>query len=357
MRKENYLRVFVKCLFLLAIVATPLVAQSKKDRDQAKKFQDDADKAIGAKNFKEAADLYGKSVALVPTNNYAHYRKGFAHFSLKEYDQAVTEFTLALDQGFKPRVEIYRIRYSIYFEQGNYDAALADIQRGLEVTPNDLYLLNAVGEVNYARKSYPEALAAFTKASQIPSNNNSDIYYNLARVAYAMGDAKAQAAAAETALAKGPHFPGETFFLLGDANQKLKNPSGAIDAYQKALGAKPGIYQAYQNLGEVFRSESRFAEAVEILKKGLLQFPVDDLFYSQLGLYYSLAGRPADAIEAAQSGIKISPTQPVGYTNLCRAYNETKKYDQAVSASNYCPRLRTVDCETCHIRSADEVGL
>jgi len=325
-------------------VAVPLSAQSKKDKDQAKKFQDEADKAIAAKNYREAADLYGKSITLVPNNNYAHYRKGFAHFSLKENDQAVSEFTLALNQGFKA-IDIYRIRYYIYFEQGNYDAALSDIQKGLQIVPNDQAFLTAVGEINYARKSYPQALEAFQKASKAAPNNG-DLYYNIARVSLALNDSASQAEAAESALAKGTRFPGEVFYLLGDARQKLKDSAKAIDAYQKALGVKPNMYQVYQNLSDLFKAESKFNESIDILKKGLLQFPLDGNFYTELGLVYSLAGRSADAVQAAKSAVQILPNQAAGYTILCRAHNETKEFAQAVMACNSSLKIRPEDGET-----------
>ncbi len=340
--KRNVL--FITLLAVVVMATVPVAAQSRKDRDEAKKFQEAADKAIGTKNYKDAADLYGKSVALVPNNNYAHYRKGFAHFSLKEYDQAVNSFTLALTQGFKP-LDIYRIRYFIYFEQGNYDAALADIQKGLALAPNDLNFINAVGEINYARKSYPDALEAFQKAAKL-SPNGGDIYYNMARVYFAMNDAKGQAESAQAALTKGTRFPTESYFLLGDGSQKLKQNAAAIDAYQKALSLKPNMYQVYQNLSDIYKSESRFAEAVEILKKGLTHFALDGNFYTELGLLYSLDGRFQDAVAAARAGVQILPNQASGYTNLCRAHNETKEYSLAVSACNSSLRIRPGDGET-----------
>ncbi|MEQ1607004.1 MAG: tetratricopeptide repeat protein [Pyrinomonadaceae bacterium] len=345
MKRDKYFNAILRCFVLLLVVAVPLSAQSKKDKEQAKKFRDAADKAAVAKNYKEAADLYGKSLLLVPNDNYAHYRKGFAHFSLKENDQAVNELTLALNQGFNP-LEIYRIRYYIYFSQGNYDAALADIQKGLLLAPNDINFLTDIGEINYARKAYPQALEAFQKAAMTAPNSGGDIYYSIARVSLALNDAKAQADAAETALTKGTRFPGETFYLLGDANQKLKNYDKAVDAYQKALGVKPNIYQIYQSLSDIFKSESKFTESIDILKKGLAQFPVDGNFYTELGLVYSLAGRSAEAVQAARSGVQILPNQAGGYTNLCRALNETKEFAQAVIACNNSLRIRPNDGET-----------
>ena len=344
MKREKYLIAILQCLVLLLIVAIPLSAQSKKDKEQAKKFQEDADKKIAAKEYREAADLYGKSILLVPNNNYAHYRKGFAHFSLKESDQAVNEFTLALNQGFKP-LDIYRIRYYIYFEKGDYDSALSDIQKGLQIVPADVNFLTAVGEIYYAKKSFPLALEAFEKVAKVTPTNG-DVFYNIARVNLGMGDPKAQAASAATALEKGTRFPGETFFLLGDANQKLKNSAPAIDAYKRALGVKPEMYQIYLNLSDLYKAESKFNEAIDILKKGLIQFVNDGNFYTELGLLYSLAGRPADAVSAAKSGVQILPNQATGYTNLCRAYNETKEYALAVVACNNSLRIRPDDGET-----------
>ena len=45
---------------------------------------------------------------------------------------------------------------------------------------------------------------------------------------------------------------GMTHYFLGDARQKQRNAIGAIDAYQKAINAKPDLYQAYRNLAEAY---------------------------------------------------------------------------------------------------------
>ncbi len=344
MHKKIFLIGTLCCTIFSLLVAGPVFAQSRKDRDQAKKFQEEADKAITAKNYREAADLYGKSVQLVPVNSYAHYRKGYAHFSLKEYDQAINGFTLALNQGFKP-LDIYRIRYFVYFEQGNYDAALSDIQKGLVLAPGDINFLNAVGEINYARKSYPQAREAFELASKA-APNNANVFYNIARVSLAMNDATAQVAAADRALTLGTTFPAETFFLLADGNQKLKNVAAAITAYQRVLALKPNMSQVYMRLSDLYKGESRFGEAIEILKKGLVQFVNDGNFYTELGLLYSLDGRSKEAVEASRAGVQLLPNQAAGYTNLCRAYNETQNYNLAVSACNSSLRIRPDDGET-----------
>jgi tetratricopeptide (TPR) repeat protein len=344
MERKSILIAVLGFLLIPVLLASPALSQSKKDRDQAKKFEDEADKKVTAKSYDEAVTLYAQSVQLVPNNARAHYRKGFAHYSLKQYDQAINSLTTALNQGYRA-LDIYRIRYFVYMEQGNFDAALADAEKGLALVPNDFNFLNAIGSIQYARKNYPAALEAYKKAATV-SSNPGDVYYNIARVNLGLNDAQAQAAAAQTALDKGTTYPGETFFLLGDAHYKLKNNPAAIDAYKRTLGVKKDIYQVYQNLAELYKTESRWNEAIETLRSGLAQYPLDGNFYTELGLLYSLAGRPEEAVAASRSGVQALPDQAPGYTNLCRALNETKDYRGAVDACNNSLRIRPNDGET-----------
>lgn len=346
MKRDRLNFMLLKLLTALVFIAVPftVAAQSKKDRDQAKKFKDQGAKAYAQRNYREAADAYGKALLLVPTDADGHYRKGYAHFSLQENDPAVNEFTTALNQGYKP-LDIYRVRHFIYFGQKNYDAAMTDIQKGLLLAPTDINFLTAIGSIYLERKSYAEALAAFQRASQV-APNDADIFYNMARVHNATGNAAGQETAADAALTKGTRFPGEAHFLLGDARQKLRKPTGAIESYQRAIHSKPELYQAYRNLAEVYRSEGRFNDAINISKQALKIFANDGNIYTELSLFYSLDGRPEDAVQAAKAGIQILPNQHVAYTNLCRAYNETKSYDMAVSACNGALRLQPDDGET-----------
>jgi tetratricopeptide (TPR) repeat protein len=318
--------------------------QSRRDRDRAKALEAQADKAYTAKNFREAADKYGEAIVLVPTNPNAHYRKGFAHFNLKENQKAIDALTIALTQGYKP-LDIYRLRYYVYFQEKNYDASLADIDKGLALAPTDITFLTARGEIMMERKNYPEALAVFEKVSKM-APNSADIFYNMARIYYATGDPAKQAEAAQAALLRGTRFPGDAFFLLGEANQKQRKAAEAIDAYQKSIRVKPDLYQTYRNLSDVLSGENRLDDAIKVLKDGLKAFPANGGFYTELSWLYSLADRPDDAVESAKAGISILPNESLAYTNLCRAYNETKRYDLAIGACNSALRLKPGDGET-----------
>jgi tetratricopeptide (TPR) repeat protein len=281
----------------------------------------------------------------MPQNPVAHYKKGFAHFNLNERDAAIESFTTALSQGFRPVIDVYRVRAFIYFEQKNFNAALGDLDKALAIAPRDVKFLKGLGEVHLARNAFQQALEALQKAAQVEPNDP-DIHYNMARAYFAIGDVKAQKTAAEAALAKGTRFPGESHYLLADAFQKQGNWAEAILSYQRAISSKPDIYQAHRNLAEVFRNEGRFADAITTLRDGLNTFPRDGGFYTDLSWYYSLAGRPKDAVDSAKSATQLLPNQYAGFTNLCRAYNESGEFVLAVNACNQALKLQPGDGET-----------
>lgn len=377
------LALFAFVVFLSGMMCSSLPAQSRQDRNRAKNLQDEGDQAVRQKKYKLAIEKYSQALTLVADNPYAHFWRGTANYYLwqdgvkalaaietqrkaetnetkqKEIDaqidaqkkenqtiadNALNELTVALSQGFRP-LEVHRLRGFIFYEQKNYDTALDEVRKALVIAPKDLQLQKGLGEIQLARNAPAEALVALREAAKT-APNDADIQYNMARAHFHLRDAKAQQAAAEAALAKGTRFPGEAFYLLGDAHRKQRNAAGAIDAFQKALNVKPDIYQAYRDLADVYRNENRFNDAIEISRKGLLIFRLDGNIYTDLSWFYSLADRPEDAVAAAKAGIQMLPTQYVAYTNLCRAYNETKQYDLAIQACNQALRIKPGDGET-----------
>lgn len=337
-----FFSVFVSLIFAFT---ADVNGQSKKDRKEAESLVEQAEKAFNQRNYRTAVDNYAKSLTLVPTNAYAHFWKGVAHHYLNEEDQALAEFDTAMKQGHKKPLEIYLVRWQIYYAKKNFDAALADVQQGLRLDPQNGDFLRALGDINMAKGSYKDALGAYQKVSQ-KAPNNGDLYYDIARAMNGLGDAGGQLSAAENAIRLRTRFLAESLNLVGDAYQKNGKLNEALDAYQKALVAKPQLYDPYRNMAEIYRSQGRFNEAIDISKKGLTFFPNDGAIYTDLAWYYSLADKSDEAVKAAQAGIRLQPKQPMAYTNLCRAYNDLRNPTEALKACNSALNLNPDDGET-----------
>lgn len=335
--------IFAVSMFL--VVPTYGQAISKKDRNEASKLSKRAGKAFDQKNYRVAIDEYKKSLTLNPSNPEGHFKKGYAHYVLKENDLALAELDMAMTQGYKPALEIYRIRWGLYNEKKDFDAALADIAKVLAAEPTNTEALIALGDINYSRGAYREAIDAYQKASA-RAVSNGDLFYWIAKSYLILNDTNGQLTASGQAIAKNTKNLGDAYYLQGDAYQKLRKYPEAIDAYNRALAIKPDIYELYGRMAEIYRSQGKFNHAIDISKRGLRMFPNDGSFYTDLSWYYSLADRAEDAVQAGLAGTKLLPDKYLGYTNLCRAYNDVNKPALAISACNTALRLNPNDGET-----------
>jgi tetratricopeptide (TPR) repeat protein len=357
-KKTSFTALTVSFVFLLTICFSISAAAQPKLRE-ARNLVEQGDKAYREKNYREAADQYAKAIVLVPNSPEVHFKKGYAHFYLNEYDPALSEFGIALTQGANP-LGVYRVRSEVYLDQKNYAAAVADIEKGLTLAPGDSNLLKKLGETHLAQAQYPAALDAFKKAAAIDPRDG-DLDYNIARVQFEIGDAPAQETAARTSVDHGTRFMGDAYRLLGDACEKQKKIECAIDSYEKSLNAKPDQYAVYVTLADIYRNENRFTDAINITKRAMSNSKNDEMLgnlYSNISWYYSLAERSKEAIAAAQSGIRLLPKQALAYTNLCRAYNDTKQYPEAITACNGALLLSPKDGETLYYlgRAYDNTG-
>lgn len=344
-------------LALLFCLTAEVDAQSKKDQKKARQLVEQGQKLYRQKNYRNALDKYAEAVTLDPNNPDARFGKGAAHYELDENEQAFTEFDAALKNGYKKPLDIYLVRWRLNYAKKDYDAALADLKAGLALDPGNVDFQLGLGDISFARNEYRDAIDAYQKvALKVP--NSADVYLNIAKAQANLGDTLGQTTSAAEAVRLRTRFLGEAFFLLGDGYQKQRKFDEALDAYQKAISAKPDTFAAYLGIAEIYRVQGRYNESIEISRRALRVFPNNGEIYTALGWYYSLADKHEEAVEASKAGTTLLPNQPTAYTNLCRAYNDVKKPELAVNACNTALRLNPNDGETLFYlaRANDLIG-
>lgn len=334
-------------LLMAAVLMLPSVsfAQSKKDVRKAKELADQAAVALRKRDFRNAADGYAKAIGLDPNKPEYYFWKGVAHSDLNEYDLAIQSLDQAAAKNFKPARDIYVYRWRMHLARKDNDAALADVRRGLEADPNNLDFLQAVGDISYAKGDYPSAIDAYQKVL-LKKPNSGDLYILIARGYRSMGNVEGQIGAALEAVKRPTPSLGDAYLLLGDGYQKQRKYDEAIDAYQRAIAARPNQLEVYQNLANLYRAQNRFNDAITILRRALQTSPNDGRIYASLSALYSLADRNEEAVQAAQAGIRFTPDEHQAYTNLCRAYNDVNKPEMAIRECNNALRRSPDDGET-----------
>lgn len=318
----------------------------KKDAETARKLVSKADDSMRKKDYRAAIGLYDQAIALNPTSPDAHFWKGVAHHYLNENSLALPELESAMTLGYKDPMSLYRIRWRVYYDAKNFDAALGDIQKGLVIDPNNVELLQGLGDISYAKNNFQEAADAYQKVALKNPNTAGDLYVYIARSKASLGDTTGQIAAAEEAIKRGTQYLGEAQVIVADGYRKEKKTDQAIAAYQKVIATKPDTYSAYESLAELYREQNKYNEAIDTYRKALRVFPNDGQIYTNLSWLYSLSGRNDEAIQAAQAGIKFRSDQYFAYTILCRAYNDANKPEMAIRECNNALKRNPNDGET-----------
>src|SRR5229473_2934127 len=205
---------------LLGMAAVLPAAASAQVPADAKAPLDQAQTAISAKQWQQAADALSALVILDP-RWFNFQNLGAAEFNLGRYEKAIA----AYDKGIKAAQE---------------DRDRDKIKSALGEMHNDK------GNALLKLKRNDEAVAAFTKAAAI-SPNPGLAYFNLCATQYNMGDMDGAVTACNNAISADPKRA-DAYFIKGSAlygNGKLNAkgeyevPPGTIDALKKYLELSP----------------------------------------------------------------------------------------------------------------------
>lgn len=313
-------------VFAFLIFGLPLdsSAQSKKDKKAAEKLVRDGDVLYRKQQYSDSIQKYAEALALVPRFPYAHLSKAFAHLRLDQKDLALTDLSAALEQGHPP-LEIYRVRWEVYFDKGDAGKALLDVKAAQKLDPKDPVFHVAEGRIFNKNEKYLEALETLDRAINLGSTDG-NVYYYKATSFRKTGDHVQQASSAKKALDSGASCPGECWFLIGDHLQRERKYEEAITAYGTSIASSDGVRDAFYNLAETHRLRNEFGKAVKIARAGVQKFPDDAELKVALIRYYSLDGNNGFAIQVGEEAIGLLPKNSMAYTNLCRAFSYQGQY-------------------------------
>lgn len=111
-----------------------LAMQQTLDTKPAYDAYDEGRKALAEKNTDEALTLVNKALDLYPAEAHFHALRGDVRIMNKQYDMAVTNFNRAIDR--RANFFYYPLQRGLAKnELGQKDAAVADLERSLELLP------------------------------------------------------------------------------------------------------------------------------------------------------------------------------------------------------------------------------
>lgn len=367
MNKKNFVKL-ITLTFLSALIFTITVDiyAQKRPKKKARNLARVAGKLYNQGRYAESIVKYAEALSISPHFPQARFFKGSAHYKQKQYDLALSELDLALQQGTEP-AKVYAIRMEVYADKEDYSAARDDAEKVLNLNPENSYYQAFLGKTYLGINDFQKAKELFLKALELGSRN-ANIHYYLAEVYNQTGEYDKQGESADKALKSGSTFTGNSWYLLADSQKRNRKYLDAERSYKNAVnffvneietkGKTPktesNLYQSYVELADIYRNLNRFDEAIKTAKQGLSLRTSDGPLHISLTWYYSLAGRRDDALVAGKKAIELAPNDYMAHTNYCRAFNDQGEFlhsRQAFrmaqrefnNAINQCKRALTIE--------------
>lgn len=224
--------------------------------------------SLAAEEVAELRRLLAASAGLNPGVFSAedHFLRGNSYFETGQYQQALAEYNRALELRPDHPGTLYN-RGVALVGLGHYDEALADLNRALELRPDDPNILNSRGSTMGYLGRYEEALADFNRALALRPDDPGTPYNrglalsNLSRHQEAL-------AAYSRALEMRPDHP-DTLNNRGNTLVLLGRPQEALADYSRALKLRPDHPGTLYNLACLFALTQRYQEALDWLQRAI----------------------------------------------------------------------------------------
>lgn len=145
------------------------------------------------KNKNESSDAYDKAISVYdkwletfPRDYIAYMERGNVFMEKGQYDQAILDYNKSLEINPKGADAAYKNRGNAYYMKGQYDQAISDYSKSLETNPRDAWAYVNRGNAYYMKGQYDKAILDYNKALEINPRHASA--YN--RLAWLLATAK-----------------------------------------------------------------------------------------------------------------------------------------------------------------------
>jgi len=219
----------------------------------------------------------------------------------------VLEREVAIATEDEMRVQIYADLGRIWYEKLHRDRnALSSWEQVLDIDPSNTEALSAIAAIHRA------------------ANNNSDLVETLHRIVD-VGSGSLTPVQIE----------GVWMELGALYGQRLKQPSDAVDAYNKALEQNPGNFSALDALEAIHSGNEDWVACVEVKQRraNALTEPRDKIvvLLDMASMWNEKLDDPARAAEPLNQILEADPLHQFAFERLEKLYRESSKFEDLVA--------------------------
>lgn len=271
------------------------VVEKALAKDKQHRFQD-------AKEFADTLETL--SINTVPVSAgpqemglrdaHAYNRRGQAHVSTRNYEQAIVEYTKALN--LDPfYAEAYNNRSTAHLLMANYGEAVTDCTQALKLAPDFVAAYVNRGIAYTGLRNYEQALADYNKALEL-SPKNAYAFYNRGNTHLWMTKYQEAITDYSQAIALNKEFLA-AYVNRGVAQTELKNYDLALADFSQAIDLNPDYVYAYYNRANAYRDLQEYKRAIADYSKVIDLNPEHRYAYDNRGDAWAALGENERASE------------------------------------------------------------
>jgi len=218
------------------------------------------------------------------------------------------------------------------FNQGSLQEALLKGEALAERFPDEPFIPNLLGGVNFSMGRLEQAVESFTRALRI-NPEFAEAHNNMGNALNALRKSEEALVSFEKALQIKPDFV-EAHNNMGNALNALGRHEEAVVYCNKALRIRPDIAEVHNNLGNALLALGRFEEAVVNYKNALQLRPDFAEAHSNLGNALYALEKIEEAVVSYENALQIQPDFDKALNNLGSALCVLGRYEEAIPICN-----------------------
>ncbi|MGB2924670.1 MAG: tetratricopeptide repeat protein, partial [Limnothrix sp.] len=222
--------------------------------------------------------------------------------------------------------------------QGKIDEAIATNEQALQIQPENIELLNTLGNLYQECEQTGLAVEKFKKAVEI-APHETGLQFNLGNALLAQEAYSEAEIAYQKAIKIEPQNTG-AINNLGHVLYKQEKYNEALLIFQKIIDLRPEEPDAYNHIGNIYQDLKDYPQAIKYFQKAL-EYKKDDIHYQEnLGSVYQLNKEHKKAAIAYQKVLEIDPNNTGAQYNLGSALLDLRQLDKAILAYKRAIRLK-----------------
>lgn len=242
--------------------------------------------------FKEIIELLSDDVLVKYKDAELYAWRARAHYRLRDNPDTIMHYAQKAIDADRNYWIGYMARGAAFNYKGEYDNAITDYTKSIDLKPDDRAAYMNRGNVWYNKGEYDNAIADYTKAIELKSDD-ADAYYN-----------------------------------RGIAWAKNGGFDKAIEDFNEAIKLKPGDALAYNNRGLAWDDKCEYDKAIEDYTKAI---ELNDVVaYNNRGIAWTNKGDYDKALADFNKAIELNPKYEHAYSNRGMCYLKSNFLETAL---------------------------